>query len=50
VSENDAGRAERDPEALKDACEKAAKAQGLSVNSWALRCMERCLKVPAQTA
>lgn len=37
----------RIPASLKERIEASAKAASLSVNSWALRCMERCLAAPA---
>lgn len=36
----------RIPSSLKQRAEAAAKAGGQSLNSWALRCMERCLERP----
>jgi predicted HicB family RNase H-like nuclease len=33
----------RIPASLKRKIEEAAKAEGLSANSWAMRCFERCL-------
>jgi hypothetical protein len=32
------------PRALKDACDARAKAEGVSGNVWAMRCLERCLQ------
>jgi hypothetical protein len=39
------------PTSLKNRIETRAKAEGLSVNSWAMRCMERCLAIePSDSA
>jgi predicted HicB family RNase H-like nuclease len=37
----------RIPASLKRKIEEAAKSEGLSANSWAMRCFERCLGAPA---
>ena len=35
----------RIPSALKDQAESSAKSDGLSVNAWAMRCIERCAQL-----
>jgi hypothetical protein len=40
----------RVPATLKDALEKAAKSDGVSVNAWMMRCAGSCLKIRGGTA